>query len=187
MVPLELIAGFFSTLSCIYSCFFPRGAFICFKKQREKTRSSLSDVWKWTAFVFQEGKFFRVTVWMKEKEVWLQCYPQHATHVHVCTRTPKHPSTQRFLMADIKGSRTQGPHYGPFIILDQNIAFQPLSKSVFLAGHFLCPEYLCLESWAGTGIQGQDCTCMWGQRWYPRAFRTGKNSGLEDVFIILLL
>lgn len=41
MVSLELLAGSFSALFCVYSCFSPRGAFICFKKQREKTRSSL--------------------------------------------------------------------------------------------------------------------------------------------------
>lgn len=45
-------------------------------------------------------------------------------------------------MAGTKGFRMQGPHYGPFVILDENIAFQPLSKSVFLAGHFFALSIL---------------------------------------------
>lgn len=64
---------------------------------------------------------------MEEKEVWLQCPPlsMHTTYTH----TPTPP--RGFLMANVKEFRAQGAHYGPVF------AFQPLSRSVFLVGHFL--------------------------------------------------
>lgn len=55
-------------------------------------------------------------------------------------------------MADVKEFRTQDAHYGPFV------DFQPLSKSVFLAGRFSCPECPRLGSWTGVGPEGQDAS-----------------------------
>lgn len=66
---------------------------------------------------------------MKEKEVWLQCYPPVRTGARARTSPPPHTytplSTQRFLVADMKEFRTQGTHYGPFVVLDQTLLFSP--------------------------------------------------------------
>ena len=104
--------------------------------------------------------------------------PQHTPHTH--------SSTQRFLVADMKEFRSQGPHYGPFVVLEQTLLFSPWVSPFFLQAPSLPRISMSrVLSW----------------HWHPRPglylnvrsqvvskdIGTGKNSDLEDVFIILML
>lgn len=58
---------------------------ICEQQQNEQISEPLVLV-KFSVSSNKEGKFLRVAVWMKEKEVWLQCYPPvHQAHGHAHT------------------------------------------------------------------------------------------------------
>lgn len=123
------MAGFFSTLSCVYSCFPPRGAFICSKKQREKTRSSLKIR---TAFAFQEGKF-RMVFW---KEGSVVITSSHISHTHTLFLTPP----RCFLWKMWRSLGHKVPLMIPLLYYTKHGFLAPEKVSPFGRPLF-CPEY----------------------------------------------